>query len=91
MRKILIVLTLLLAGALFSGSPAKAELGCTCVKLGQPAVCTGTVAKCAFGIHGVCVAPCELPAAKVSKRKVRHHKLRHHKSRHHKVSHAKKA
>ena len=35
MRKILILAGLLLGAALFTGTPAKADLGCTCIKLGS--------------------------------------------------------
>ena len=48
MRKIVIVAGLL-AGAAFlftTGTPAKAWVGCECVKLGAPAVCVKGVLEC---------------------------------------------
>jgi hypothetical protein len=58
MRKVFIIGGLLLGAALLPGAPAKAAVGCQCVKLGAPSICTATVADCNFNYHGVCVAPC---------------------------------
>jgi hypothetical protein len=58
MRKIIIVTALLTGAALFSGSPAKAEAGCQCVKLGSPSLCVAGIAECSkYG--GLCLAPCD--------------------------------
>jgi hypothetical protein len=57
MRKIVIGAGLLLGAALLAGSPAKAEVGCQCVKLGAPSICTSGVSEC-FKYGGVCLAPC---------------------------------
>ncbi len=60
MRKLVLLAGLLLAAAFVPGTPAKAEamLGCECVKLGAPAVCTATVIDCNVKVGGVCLAPC---------------------------------
>jgi hypothetical protein len=58
MRKTVVLAGLLLAAALVSGTPAKADIGCQCVKLGAPSVCTATVIDCNVKVGGVCVAPC---------------------------------
>ncbi len=71
MRKIVIVAGLLMAAALFTGTPAKAELGCVCAKLGAPAVCTSGVTACVSKGGGVCVLPCDYQAPKA---KMRHKK-----------------
>ena len=68
MRKIVILAGLLLGAALFTGTPAKAELGCTCVKLGAPAACMSGVAECTFKGGGVCVLPCDYQPPKMAKR-----------------------
>jgi hypothetical protein len=67
----IIILTGLLAGvALFSGAPARADVGCGCVKLGSPSVCTATVAECNVKMGGVCLAPCDYqPPKKVHRKK----------------------
>ena len=36
MRKIIVLAGLLIGAALFTGTPAKAWVGCECVKLGAP-------------------------------------------------------
>ncbi len=46
MRNILIVAGLLAGATLFGDTPAKAELGCTCVKISAPAVCTAGIGDC---------------------------------------------
>jgi hypothetical protein len=74
MRKIVIVAGLL-AGAAFlftTGTPAKAWVGCECVKLGAPAMCVRGPIECSAS-GGVCLAPCDYVAPK----KMKHH--RHHK------------
>jgi hypothetical protein len=58
MRKVVILAGLLLGAALLTGSPAKAELGCECVKLGATPVCTSGVTQCTFNMGGICIAPC---------------------------------
>jgi hypothetical protein len=71
MRKFVIVAGLL-AGAAFlftTGTPAKAWVGCECVKLGAPAVCVKGVLECS-AMGGVCLAPCDYVAPK----KIKHHK-----------------
>ena len=74
MRKIVIVAGLLAGAALLftTGTPAKAWVGCECVKLGAPAVCVPGPIECAAS-GGVCLAPCDYVAPK----KMKHH--RHHK------------
>jgi hypothetical protein len=68
MRKIVIVAGALMGAALLAGTPAKAELGCTCVKLGAPAACVSGFAECTFKNGGLCVLPCAYKAPKMSKR-----------------------
>ena len=69
MRNIFIVAGLLMGAALFTGTPAKAELGCTCVKLGSPAVCSSGVPACPFQGGGVCVLPCDYKPPKMAMKK----------------------
>jgi hypothetical protein len=59
MRKILAFAVLLAAAALLSGAPAKADMGCGCVKLGAPATCTATMSECMNKVGGLCLAPCD--------------------------------
>lgn len=66
---------LITAAALFTGIPVKAELGCTCIKLGAPAMCTSGVTECTMKGGGVCVLPCDYSPPKMMK----HH--RHHKKK----------
>jgi hypothetical protein len=73
MRKIIVLAGLLMGGAMLTGTPAKADIGCQCVKLGAPSICTATVTDCNFKMGGVCVAPCVTEAPKA----MRHH--HHHK------------
>ncbi len=75
MRKLALLSGLLLAAAFIPGTPAKAEvrLGCECVKLGAPAVCTATVADCNLKVGGVCVAPCTYEPSKAAKKHYRRH------------------
>ncbi len=76
MRKFVVVAGLLLSAAILPGSPAKAEamLGCECVSLGQPAMCTTTIIECTFQHGGVCVAPCTYEPPKAVKKHYRHYK-----------------
>ena len=67
MRKFVIAAALLLAGGLLSGSPSKAEVGCLCATLNKAAVCTDNVLTCNAKMSGVCVAPCDYTAPKMSK------------------------
>lgn len=67
MRKFVIAAALLLAGGLLSGSPAKAEVGCLCATWNKAAVCTDNVLTCNAKMSGVCVAPCDYTAPKMSK------------------------
>ena len=72
MRKILILAGVVLGGALFAGAPAKAELGCVCVKLGTAAACTSGVSACTLKAGGACVLPCDYtPAKAVAKKKAK--------------------
>jgi hypothetical protein len=73
MRKILILAGLLMGAALFTGTPAKAELGCLCVKLGQPAACMSGVGECTFKNGGACMLPCDYQASKKGKRHGKRH------------------
>jgi hypothetical protein len=67
MRKIVVLAGLLLGAALLTGTPAKAELGCTCVKLGTPTACVSGPAECTFKNGGLCVLPCSYQPPKMSK------------------------
>ena len=67
MRKIVIVAGLLMGAALFTGTPAKADLGCLCGKLGAPAVCVATVTECNFSRGGVCLSACTMEMKKAKK------------------------
>ena len=58
MRKLLLAAGLLASGFLLAGSPASAEVGCSCVKLGAAPVCVASVAQCNRVIGGLCLAPC---------------------------------
>jgi hypothetical protein len=75
MRKFALLAGLLLAATLVPGTPAKAAtlLGCECVKLGAPAVCTATVTDCNFKVGGICVAPCTYQSPKAAKKHYRRH------------------
>jgi hypothetical protein len=70
MRKIVIFAGLLMGAALFTGTPAKAWVGCGCYKLGAAPVCVPGVLECA-GMSGVCLLPCDYVAPKKA---VKHHK-----------------
>jgi hypothetical protein len=68
MRKFIVVAALLTGAALLSGSPAKAEVGCQCVKLGSPSLCMAGIAECSkYG--GVCLAPCDYKPPMMKKMK----------------------
>jgi len=69
MRKIVILAGLLMGAALLTGTPAKADIGCLCGKLGAAAVCTATITDCNFKNGGVCMAPCAYEQPKVRKHK----------------------
>jgi hypothetical protein len=68
MRKILIVAGLLMGAALLTGSPAKSDIGCECIKLGAAPVCTATVLDCNLKVGGVCIAPCAYTPPKMAKK-----------------------
>ena len=73
MRKFLIVAGLLAGAALLttgSATPANAWVGCSCVKLGAPAVCMKGPVECA-ATGGACLLPCDYVAPKKAKH---HHK-----------------
>ena len=72
MRKIVILAGLLAGAALLftTGTPAKAWVGCACVKLGAAPVCVPGPVECTAA-GGVCLAPCDYVAPKKA---VKHHK-----------------
>ncbi len=67
MHKFLIAAGLLLGAALLTGTPSKAELGCTCVKLGQAPMCTAGIGDCTLKGGGACVLPCDYTPPKTAK------------------------
>jgi len=67
MRKIIILAGLLAGVALLGGTPAKAWVGCTCVKLGSPAVCSSGPDECTIKNGGACVLPCDYTPPKKAK------------------------
>jgi hypothetical protein len=71
MRKFIILAGLLTAVGLLSGTPAKAWIGCQCVKLGAPAMCAKGPLECAAR-GGACLLPCTYVEPKAMKK--RHHK-----------------
>ena len=73
MRKILILAGLLMGAALFTGTPAKADFGCECIKLGSSPMCSSGVTACTFKGGGVCVLPCSYEPAKMGRK----HHVRH--------------
>jgi hypothetical protein len=75
MRKLLILAGLLAGAALFSGTSAKAELGCTCIKLGAPATCTSGISECTFRGGGACVLPCDYTPMKMHMHHHHHHHM----------------
>ena len=69
MREIVILAALLMGAALLTtGTPAKADIGCGCVKLGAAPVCTATIIECNVKVGGVCAAPCIYQAPKAGKK-----------------------
>jgi hypothetical protein len=64
MRKTIVLLGGLLVAVAFSGTAAKAELGCVCAKLGQNLSCTSGVSMCTGKMGGACVLPCDYQAPK---------------------------
>jgi hypothetical protein len=79
MRKIIVLAGLLMGAALFTGTPAKAWVGCECVKLGQPSVCVPGVGEC-LERGGVCLLPCDYQGPKMMK-KHKHHRHHVHKKK----------
>jgi len=73
MRKIVILAGLLMSAALFTGTSANAELGCVCVKLGQPAMCSAGIGACTLKGGGACVLPCDYkePVVKMHRKKMK--------------------
>jgi hypothetical protein len=77
MRKFVIAAGLLLGVALLGGTPAKAELGCVCVKLGAPLLCTSGISACTKS-GGLCGLPCDYQAPakkKMAKAKAKKKKM----------------
>jgi hypothetical protein len=58
MRKLVVLAGLLLAATLVPGAPARAEIGCQCVKLGVSSACVANMLECNTKVGGLCVAPC---------------------------------
>ena len=73
MRKFLIIAAVGLGGALFAGTPAKAELGCMCVKFGTSGACTPGIPSCT-AMGGLCLVPCDYTVPKIIKKHKRHHR-----------------
>ncbi len=70
MRNILVIAGLAVATALAASAPAKAELGCGCVRLGSPFVCTATIGECLTKVGGLCALPCDYtPPKKMAMKK----------------------
>lgn len=82
MRKLVVLAGLLLAAALIPGTPARADVGCQCVKLGTPSACVPTMLECNTKVGGVCVAPCAYTPAPPKKMVKRHAVKRHHAMKH---------
>ncbi|MGH6683638.1 MAG: hypothetical protein ACRECA_06885 [Pseudolabrys sp.] len=76
MGKIIVLAGLLAGAALFTGTPAKAELGCVCVKIGAPAACTSGITQCTFTGGGACVLPCDYTPVKMHMHHHHHHKMK---------------
>ena len=55
-----------------SGEPARADVGCGCVRLGSPAVCTATVTECNVKVGGLCLAPCDYQPPKKARHSKKH-------------------
>jgi hypothetical protein len=74
MRKFVIVAGLLLGAALIGGTPAKADVGCACAKLGQTLTCTSGIAACNQK-GGICVFACDYQAPKAAAKKSKKKKM----------------
>jgi len=77
MRKLAILAGLLLAAALIPGAPAKADIGCQCLKAGAPSACVATMLECNATLGGICIAPCAYTPAPPKKMMKRHHVTKH--------------
>lgn len=73
MRKIVVLAGLVLGSMMLAGTPAKAEIGCACVKFGKPYACMPTVRSCVQQRGGLCLAICHIDTSKkkVAKRKAK--------------------
>jgi len=65
MRTIIVLAGLAVAGLFFSSAPARAELGCACVKLGNAPVCTPSINSC-WSRGGLCAFICAYDEPKKS-------------------------
>jgi hypothetical protein len=72
MHKIFILAGLVSGVAILTGSPARADVGCGCVKLGSPAVCAATVTECNVKVGGLCLAPCYYQPPKKARHSKKH-------------------
>ncbi|MBV9347515.1 MAG: hypothetical protein JOZ70_12765 [Pseudolabrys sp.] len=73
MRPLLLLSALFMAGGLlFTSAPARAEMGCACVKLGEVASCVSGINAC-MAKGGVCAFVCQYdePKKKMSMRKAK--------------------
>ena len=69
MRKVILLLAgVILAGA-FTAAPARADVGCGCVKMGA-AMCVSGIAECAKS-GGVCLAICDYQMPKKAMRRMK--------------------
>lgn len=70
MRPIIVLAGLAVAGLFFSAAPARADMGCACVKLGASPVCMPSVASCVSN-GGLCAFICQYdePKKKMGMRK----------------------
>jgi hypothetical protein len=74
MRKAILLTALFLGAAMLAGTPAKADIGCACVKFGQAPMCLPTMNDCVSKRGGLCLAICHIePRAqkKMAKRKAK--------------------
>jgi len=76
MRKLVVLAGLLLAATLVPGAPARADVGCQCVKLGVSSACVATMLECNTQVGGLCVAPCAYTPA--PPKMMKHHAAKHH-------------
>ena len=81
MRKLVVLAGLLLAATLVPGAPARADVGCQCVKFGVSSACVATMLECNTKVGGVCVSPCAFTPAPPKAVK-RHAVKRHHAAKH---------